>query len=169
MIPGWISMIKLLLLLYFISSMGIVSAKEGIEFSATDLSGNVHHIEQYRGKWVVVNYWGSFCGPCIKEMPELSIFHNEHKDDDAIVLGINQEDIPAKLLANFTKNLNVNFPSLKVPFEEVTPFGSVTVLPSTFIINPQGKLVARQAGVITVQMLEDYIESKKLQAKQENI
>jgi len=149
-----------LLSLFLVACLDVVNADELVEFSAKDLHGNVHTIEQYRGKWVVVNYWGTFCGPCLREMPELSLFHNKRKDDDAVVLGINQEEIPAKFLANFTRNLKVSFPSLAVPFEEVTPFGSVRVLPSTFIINPQGKLVARQSGAITVQMLEDYIERK---------
>jgi len=153
--------IKILLLLSFIAFVNMIYAGEPITFSAKDLQGNDHSIEQYRGKWVVVNYWGTFCGPCIREMPELSAFHQKRKNDDAVVLGINQEDIPAKLLANFTRNLKVSFPSLIVPFEEKTPFGNVTVLPSTFIVNPQGELVARQSGAITIQMLDDYIELKK--------
>ena len=152
-----------LLSLFFVALLNVISAGEIVEFSAKDLHGNVHTLEQYRGKWVVVNYWGTFCGPCIKEMPELSTFHNARKDDDAVVLGINQEEIPATLLANFTRNLNVSFPSLKVPFKETTPFGSVTVLPSTFVINPKGELVASQSGAITMKALEDYIERKKQQ------
>ena len=158
------SIISLIFTFSFVQS---ISAAEVIEFSSKDLQGNVHSIEQYRGKWVVVNFWGTFCGPCIREMPELSAFHNERKDDDAVVIGINQEEIPAKLLANFTRNLKVSFPSLKVPFEQATPFGRVTVLPTTFIINPQGELVARQPGAISLKTLEDYIESKKQQALQE--
>jgi thiol-disulfide isomerase/thioredoxin len=144
-----------------------VSAAEAIDFSLQDLQGNTHTVKQYRGKWIVVNFWGTFCGPCIKEMPELSTFHNEHKDNDAVVIGINQEEIPANLLANFTRNLKVSFPSLKVPFEQATPFGRVTVLPTTFIINPQGELVARQSGAISLKTLEDYIERKKQQALQD--
>ena len=142
-------------------------AVEVVEFSAKDLQGNDHSIEQYRGKWVVINYWGTFCGPCIREMPELSIFHNEHKDDDAVVLGINQEEIPVQMLANFTRNLKVDFPSLKVPFEQVTPFGTVTVLPTTFIVNPKGEIVARQQGPVSSELLEDYIARKTQQTLQE--
>jgi len=136
-------------------------------FSAKDLQGNVHTLEQYRGKWIVVNFWGTFCGPCIREMPELSKFHNERKDDDAVVLGINQEEIPIKMLANFTRNLKVSFPSLHVPFDQETPFGQVTILPTTFMINPQGELVARQPGAISMDALESYIKRKKQQALQE--
>ncbi|MCW8830188.1 MAG: TlpA family protein disulfide reductase [Gammaproteobacteria bacterium] len=156
--------ILLMLPFVFVSS---ASSAEVIEFSAKDLQGNVQSLEQYRGKWVVVNFWGTFCGPCIKEMPELSAFHNDRKDDDAVVIGINQEEIPVNLLANFTRNLKVSFPSLHVPFEQPTPFGKVTILPTTFIINPQGELVARQPGAISLETLENYIERKKQQALQE--
>jgi peroxiredoxin len=91
-------------------------------------------------------------------MPELSIFHNQHKEHDAVVLGINQEDLPAKVMARFADKMNISFPLLNVPFEQATPFGKVTVLPTTFIINPQGELVAKQQGAITMQVLEDYIK-----------
>lgn len=147
--------------------MSSASSAEVIEFSAKDLQGNVQSLEQYRGKWIVVNFWGTFCGPCIREMPELSKFHNERKDDDAVVLGINQEEIPIKMLANFTRNLKVSFPSLHVPFDQETPFGKVTILPTTFMINPQGELVARQPGAISMDALESYIKRKKQQALQE--
>jgi peroxiredoxin len=134
------------------------SAAKLINFSSKDLQGNLHTVEQYRGKWIVVNYWGIFCGPCLREMPELSIFHNQHKEHDAVVLGINQEDLPAKVMARFADKMNISFPLLNVPFEQATPFGKVTVLPTTFIINPQGELVAKQQGAITMQVLEDYIK-----------
>ena len=156
--------ILLILSFAFVSS---ASSAEVIEFSAKDLQGNVQSLEQYRGKWIVVNFWGTFCGPCIREMPELSKFHNERKDDDAVVLGINQEEIPIKMLANFTRNLKVSFPSLHVPFDQETPFGQVTILPTTFMINPQGELVARQPGAISMDALESYIKHKKQQALQE--
>ena len=143
------------------------SATETIKFSSKDLRGKLHTIEDYRGKWIVVNYWGIFCGPCLREMPELSHFHNQHKNHDAVVLGINQEDLPAKVMARFAEKMNISFPLLKVPFEQVTPFGKVTVLPTTFIINPQGKLVAKQQGAITMHVLEDYIKRETQPSAQE--
>jgi len=84
-----------------------------------------------------------------------------------VVLGINQEEIPVQMLANFTRNLKVDFPSLKVPFEQVTPFGTVTVLPTTFIVNPKGEIVARQQGPVSSELLEDYIARKTQQTLQE--
>lgn len=143
------------------------SAAKLVNFSSKDLQGKLQSVEQYRGKWVIVNYWGIFCGPCLREMPELSIFHNQHKEHDAVVLGINQEDLPAKVMTRFADKMNISFPLLSVPFEQATPFGKVTVLPTTFIINPQGELVAKQQGAITMQVLEDYIKRNRQKALQD--
>ena len=148
--------------------MQTASAADIVAFSSKDFQGNLHTVEQYRGKWVIVNYWGIFCGPCLREMPELSSFHDQHKDHDAVVLGINQEDLPVKVMARFADKMNISFPLLSVPFEQETPFGSVNVLPTTFIINPQGELVAGQQGAISMHALEDYINragQKTLQDK----
>ena len=155
-----------------ITSSGCIStvaAAEIVDFSLKDMQGNTHTVEQYRGKWIVVNFWGIFCGPCLREMPELSVFHDEHKDHDAVVLGINQEELPAQVLERFVDKMKISFPLLSVPFEQATPFGKVTLLPTTFIINPEGKLVARQQGPITAHVLEDYFKLKAAQASQEKV
>ncbi len=152
--------------------MQTASAADIVAFSSKDFQGNLHTVEQYRGKWVIVNYWGIFCGPCLREMPELSTFHDQHKDHDAVVLGINQEDLPVKVMARFADKMNISFPLLSVPFEQETPFGSVNVLPTTFIINPQGELVAGQQGAISMHALEDYINrngNKPVQDKSRKI
>lgn len=158
--------ISLILSFVFIQT---THATEIVKFSSKDMHGDLHTIKQYRGKWIVVNYWGIFCGPCLREMPELSIFHNQHKDHDAVVLGINQEDLPIDVLGRFSDKMNISFPLLSVPFEQKTPFGTVSVLPTTFIINPQGKLAAKQQGAITMQVLEDYIKRKRQQELQEKL
>lgn len=142
------------------------AAAEVIEFSSKDFQGNLHTVEQYRGKWIAVNYWGIFCAPCLREMPELSEFHDKHKDHDAVVLGINQEELSTQVLTRFRDKMKISFPLLSVPFKQTTPFGQVTLLPTTFIINPEGELVARQQGSISGQILEDYIKLKTTQAVQ---
>lgn len=165
-IKQFIISISILLIVSF-AFVQTASAAEPVKFSSKDSQGKLHTIEQYRGKWVIVNYWGIFCGPCLREMPELSIFHNQHKAHDAVVLGINQEDLPAKVMARFADKMNISFPLLSVPFDQVTPFGKVTVLPTTFIINPQGELVARQQGAITMHALDDYIKRHSLKIAQD--
>jgi len=128
-----------------------------VKASWPDLSGKVHSLSQYRGKWVVVNYWATTCKPCQKEIPELSSFHTHHKDRDAVILGINFEDIPDTWLREFLKTTRISYPVLRSRPLTLTPFGPVTVLPTTFIISPDGTFMGRQVGTVTAAALEHYI------------
>ncbi|HTN95110.1 MAG TPA: TlpA disulfide reductase family protein [Gallionella sp.] len=58
------------------------------EFSLTDMHGKVHRLADYRGKWVLVSYWASWCPPCLDEIPELVSLHNAHHGKDLVVIGI---------------------------------------------------------------------------------
>jgi len=131
-----------------------------VKASWPDIDGKVHSLSQYKGKWVIVNYWATTCPPCRKEMPELSSFHTRHKDHDAVVLGINFEDIPEAWLHEFLKTTKVSYPVLRSRPLTLTPFGPVTVLPTTFIVSPDGKFMGRQVGTITAAALEHYIDNQ---------
>jgi hypothetical protein len=68
-------------------SAGGGAAAEAVDFRLDGLDGREHRLSDYRGKWVVVNYWATWCPPCLEEMPELEIFHNAHRES-ALVLGM---------------------------------------------------------------------------------
>ena len=130
-----------------------------IAFSMPDTNGEVHTLSQHAGKWVVVNYWATSCAPCIKEIPQLMKFHEMHKDHDAVVLGVNFEDISLGWLKDFMESMSVSYPVLLTdPSRQVTPFGVISVLPTTFIISPGGELVAQQVGAVTAIDLEVFIK-----------
>jgi thiol-disulfide isomerase/thioredoxin len=131
-----------------------------IIFSLPDTNGKVHTLGQYAGKWVVINYWATSCPPCIKEIPQLMAFHEKHKGHDAIVLGVDFEDISPAWLKDFMDSMSMSYPVLPSNPSQVTPFGAVIGLPSTFIISPNGELVARQVGAVTAADLESYIKRK---------
>ena len=71
------------------------------DFALPDLDGKIHRLSDYRGKWVVVNYWATWCPPCLEEIPELEDFYSEHHKRDAIVVGINYEDSDPAYLKSF--------------------------------------------------------------------
>ena len=130
-------------------------------FSLPDTQGKVHTLSQYAGKWVVINYWATSCPPCIKEIPQLTKFHEKHKDGDAVVLGVDFEDISLAWLKDFMDSMSMSYPVLRSdPSQQVTPFGVVIMLPTTFIISPAGELVAHQAGAVTAADLEAFIRRK---------
>jgi peroxiredoxin len=135
-------------------------ADQTIDFSLEDLDGKTHTLADYRGKWVVVNFWATTCPPCIKEMPELSDFHDRHKDRDAVVLGVNFEDIRESWMRRFLDSVNVSYPILHWGTSPATPFGLIIALPTTFIVSPDGTSVARYTGQITAADIEVYIEEQ---------
>ncbi len=134
---------------------------EAVKYELPDLNGEVQSLDQYRGKWVVVNYWATWCPPCLEEIPDLVDFHERHKDRDAVVVGINFEDIGRDRLVEFVDSYLVTYPILRSEPLPMTPLGPIPGLPTTYLIDPDGNKVARQVGPLTGKQLEEYIKRKK--------
>lgn len=130
---------------------------EPTDFTLPDISGMEHKLSDYRGKWVVVNYWATWCPPCLSEIPELVDFHEEHKDKDAVVLGVNFEDIGASGLKQFSEEYFMNYPVLHSKPGPSSALGLIPGLPTTYLVSPKGEVVARQVGPVTAKLITDFI------------
>ena len=150
-----------LLVLVFLILFSAGGVAEPVDYSLPDLHGKNHSLADYQGKWVIVNYWATWCTPCQEEIPDLVEFHDRHKDDDAVVIGINFEDIGEEQLTAFVDSFLISYPILRSEPLAVTPLGAISGLPTTYIIAPDGSPVARQVGPVTGKQLEDYIARKK--------
>jgi thiol-disulfide isomerase/thioredoxin len=153
-----------LLAFVFLLLLNTTGMAEPVDYSLPDLQGKEHSLADYRGKWVVVNYWATWCPPCQEEIPDLVDFHDRHKEHDAVVIGINFEDIGEEQLATFVDSFMITYPILRSEPLAVTPLGDIPGLPTTFIIAPDGSPVARQVGPITGKQLDEYIARKKKEA-----
>ena len=136
------------------------SAVAAADFSFRDIAGKQHNLVDYRGKWVLVNFWATWCPPCLKEIPDLIALHDAHKDKDLVVIGISTDNNP-KLVTDFARNHRISYPIVLSNEGIVAQIGRVEGLPMTYMFNPQGKLVSYNVGALTKKAVEDYIAKKK--------
>ncbi len=120
--------------------------------------GTLHNLKDYRGKWVVVNYWATWCPPCIAEMPDLQAFHNKHAERKAVVIGINAENIAEDRLEDFLDTYFISYPIYVSSLTQTSELGLIPGLPTTFLVSPKGKVEARQVGGVTSEMIENFIK-----------
>ena len=146
--------------LLLVSTLVFVShaQAEPADFTLPDMENQQHKLSDYRGKWVVVNYWATWCPPCLTEIPELVDFHEDHKDKDAVVLGVNFEDIGLEGLKRFSEEYFMNYPVLRSKPGASSELGVIPGLPTTYLVSPQGEIVARQVGPVTSKSIAEYIK-----------
>ena len=160
-------LIKSMLFILMLASLS-AQAQDSSKVEFKNLDGKIVKLSDYKGKWVIVNYWATWCPPCLVEMPELSIFHEEHKDKDAIVLGVNYESISKKMVKGFLEEQMIEFPVVQEkdgPNGRSTSFGPLKGLPTTYIISPTGQVVATRVGMVNSKMLEGFINKYNQKAR----
>ncbi len=141
-----------LFLVLFISSVSYA----GFDFFLNDLSGKKHNLSDYQGKWVLINFWATWCPPCLTEMPELSRLHDENPD--IVVLGINFWEEDLTKVRKFVDDLLLEFPVLILPKpEQIKGLGKIANLPTSILVSPTGKVVGALAGIVDTKVLKKTI------------
>lgn len=130
-------------------------------FVLEDLSGQTHRLAEYRGKWVLVNFWASWCPPCLNEIPELSRLHDAHKDKDLVVIGIAMDSGSRFKVSDFAQAHGISYPIVMGNRAISEQIGVVEALPTSFLYSPTGELVNRHSGEITRNNVEKLLKTKK--------
>ena len=136
-------------------------------FVLTDTTGKKHTLSQYKGKWVIVNYWATWCPPCLEEVPDLVALYDSRKNKDVMMFGVAFDFQSAKEVAEYVDDMLMSYPIVLGDDEVISQIGQAEVLPTTFIYNPSGELVKTKHGKVTKQYLEAVIakQAKKMGEK----
>lgn len=134
--------------------------KPAPDFKLQALSGNDVRLSDYRGKTVVLNFWTTWCSYCKKEIPELINFHHLYEKRDIVVLAVNlsSEEENLEQVALFAKEFEIPF---TIPLDKEGVVGEtyqIVMIPTTFIIDPQGKIQNKIMGPVKLDQLEQHLK-----------
>jgi len=130
-----------------------------IEFSLPDLSGNSHSITDWQDKILIINFWATWCPPCLKEIPEFIELQTEYAEQNIQFIGI-AIDKP-DLVDDYLSFIDINYPILIAETEggklSQKLGNSVNAIPFTVIVNQQNQIIFRQPGELSKQKLRELI------------
>ncbi|MBO8170642.1 MAG: thiol-disulfide oxidoreductase ResA [Bacillaceae bacterium] len=159
----------LILAILFIAVVGAIyntaftdkqAIKEGAkapDFVLPELRGGTIQLSDLKGKGVVLNFWGSWCPPCVEEMPALNRAYHKYQDDGVEIIGINISESKVAV-SSFVQRLNLDFPILLDQKREITNLYEIDPIPTTFFIDKDGiiqKIVI--GGPMSDQTIQRYI------------
>lgn len=133
------------------------AARAAHGFDVTDTDGTRHRLADYRGKWVVVNFWATWCAPCIKEIPEIADFQRANAPGRAVVIGIALDVDDVEKTRQFARKVGHSYPLVLEDDDTEKQFGKVKGLPTTVIYDPSGKRAWTRTGTVTRKSLEDVL------------
>ena len=130
-----------------------------VTFTLTDTKGSVFTEKNTRGKYLVVNFWATWCTPCLKEIPAFVEFYNKNSSHVEI-LGLDYEPVNLPVINEFVERFSINYPIIlytDTNDSEYSKFGEIVGMPTTLIYSPDGELIRTFMGAVTIEDLDKYI------------
>lgn len=129
------------------------------DFELPDLDGSPHRLSEWRGRVVVLNFWATWCVPCLAEMPEFVRMQDELRDQGVQFVGVSHDEGGLDDIRPFAERLEINYPLLPDPEMDISAqFGGVQVLPTTFVLDREGAIRASAYGALDRAELLDLLD-----------
>lgn len=119
-------------------------------FTMKDLAGEMISTTALKGKGVIINFWATWCGPCREEIPEMIALQSKYKGSLQII-GISEDDGPPEQVAKFAQKMGINYPVIMYTAAVEKEYGGVSALPTSFLVNKDGRVVQKDVGVYPLQ------------------
>jgi thiol-disulfide isomerase/thioredoxin len=135
------------------------------DFELPALDGKNLKLSDLRGKAVLLNFWATYCGPCKIEMPWFVELQKEYGPQGFQIVGVAMDDASLEDIAKFAKEMGVNYPILLGKESVGESYGGVSVLPTTFFLDRDGTLIAREFGLQSRSVFVDHIKKAMSQGQ----
>jgi thiol-disulfide isomerase/thioredoxin len=119
-----------------------------------DLSGQEISLAALKGKVVVVDFWATWCGPCLQEIPGYIEMQKKYGKDGLVIVGISLDKMSPKEVKKFVEARGMNYPVAIGDFDAVDAFGGFEVIPTTFLIGRDGKILHQKSGAMAHEEYE---------------
>ncbi|SOD40653.1 TlpA family protein disulfide reductase [Nitrosovibrio sp. Nv4] len=135
--------------------LSLSSAAQAIGFTFTDHTGKKLTLSDYKGKWVLINFWATWCPPCLKEIPDLVSLYENRKD--VMVIGVAMDYSDPKTVLKYVNRLSIPYPIVFGDRKIAAQIGPVSMLPTTYLFDPAGNPAVYKVGIISRESLEEFM------------
>ena len=142
----------------FVTAFTVFACANAGAFQLVDSTGKPQRLADFKGRYVVLNFWATWCVPCIQEIPEIAAFRKAHAD--VVVIGVAQDAKDAEKVKRFAAKIGHDYPLVLADDAVERQLGSPVALPTTRVYDAKGNVKYDQPGRVTRAKLEELTASR---------